>query len=91
MRARSLIDAENLSDYTDAKLRLTDVMEDSPVMSQLQGKKSSVSFVTDRKYHKTDTTDNLFALDDNISLSERLSSEAPSKEYRMPERPARSV
>ena len=91
VRARSLIDAENLSDYTDAKLRLTDVMEDSPVMSQLQGKQSSVSFVTDRKYHKTDTTDNLFALDDNISLSERFSSEAHSKEYRMPERPARSV
>ena len=80
VKTRTRSDADVLSDHIDAKLRLMNVLEDSPITSQSRGKHSSVSFVTDRKYRNTG--DDLFALDDDISLPERLSGGAHSKERR---------
>ena len=80
VKTRTRSDADVLSDHIDAKLRLMNVLEDSPITSQSRGKHSSVSFVTDRKYRNTG--DDLFALADDISLPERLSGGAHSKERR---------
>jgi hypothetical protein len=82
VRAKSRSNVEILPDHSDARLRLMDVMEESPVVSQARAKSSNVSFVTDRKSRHGVTGNDVLTLADDISLPKRLSSGLQEQEGR---------